>query len=116
MENFQTEVNVPPGMRIQFQLHYHEMIRRKLSSYEHVISVKPGRLAKHMEVKQSWGVEAELHGESLLRKLQFSGRCLCPWQVTWNWINFRIPYNPNHSGILRANHGCGGTARDHQLS
>lgn len=61
MENFQTEVNVPPGMRIQFQLHYHEMIRRKLSSYEHVISVKPGRLAKHMEVKQSWGVEAELH-------------------------------------------------------
>uniref|UniRef100_A0A803WB33 Inter-alpha-trypsin inhibitor heavy chain 2 n=1 Tax=Ficedula albicollis TaxID=59894 RepID=A0A803WB33_FICAL len=50
MENFQTEVNVPPGMRIQFQLHYHEMIRRKLSSYEHVISVKPGRLAKHMEV------------------------------------------------------------------
>uniref|UniRef100_A0A8C5JTJ1 Inter-alpha-trypsin inhibitor heavy chain 2 n=1 Tax=Junco hyemalis TaxID=40217 RepID=A0A8C5JTJ1_JUNHY len=50
MENFQTEVNVPPGMRIQFQLHYHEMIRRKLSSYEHVISVKPGRLAKHLEV------------------------------------------------------------------
>ncbi|KAF2975955.1 hypothetical protein EK904_012683, partial [Melospiza melodia maxima] len=49
MENFQTEVNVPPGMRIQFQLHYHEMIRRKLSSYEHVISVKPGRLAKHLE-------------------------------------------------------------------
>ncbi|GAB0175502.1 inter-alpha-trypsin inhibitor heavy chain H2 [Grus japonensis] len=50
MENFKTEVNVPPGMRIQFELHYHEMIRRKLSSYEHVISVKPGRLAKHMEV------------------------------------------------------------------
>ncbi|KFW83429.1 Inter-alpha-trypsin inhibitor heavy chain H2, partial [Manacus vitellinus] len=50
MENFQTEVNVPPGMKIQFQLHYHEMIRRRLSSYEHLISVKPGRLAKHMEV------------------------------------------------------------------
>uniref|UniRef100_A0A8C0EMD2 Inter-alpha-trypsin inhibitor heavy chain 2 n=1 Tax=Bubo bubo TaxID=30461 RepID=A0A8C0EMD2_BUBBB len=50
MENFQTEVNVPPGTRIQFELHYHEMIRRKLSSYEHIISVKPGRLAKHMEV------------------------------------------------------------------
>ncbi|PKK29065.1 inter-alpha-trypsin inhibitor heavy chain 2 [Columba livia] len=50
MENFKTEVNVPPGTRIQFELHYHEMIRRKLSSYEHVISVKPGRLAKHMEV------------------------------------------------------------------
>uniref|UniRef100_A0A8C3QBE5 Inter-alpha-trypsin inhibitor heavy chain 2 n=1 Tax=Geospiza parvula TaxID=87175 RepID=A0A8C3QBE5_GEOPR len=56
MENFQTEVNVPPGMRIQFQLHYHEMIRRKLSSYEHVISVKPGRLAKHLEVKQTQGL------------------------------------------------------------
>ncbi|RLW02000.1 hypothetical protein DV515_00007599 [Chloebia gouldiae] len=54
MENFQTEVNVPPGMRIQFQLHYHEMIRRKLSSYEHIISVKPGRLAKHMEAHVSF--------------------------------------------------------------
>uniref|UniRef100_A0A8B9C9J9 Inter-alpha-trypsin inhibitor heavy chain 2 n=1 Tax=Anser brachyrhynchus TaxID=132585 RepID=A0A8B9C9J9_9AVES len=50
MENFKTEVNVPPGTRIQFELHYQEMIRRKLSSYEHVISMKPGRLAKHMEV------------------------------------------------------------------
>ncbi|KAI1239520.1 hypothetical protein IHE44_0012645 [Lamprotornis superbus] len=54
MENFQTEVNVPPGMRIQFQLHYHEMIRRKLSSYEHIISVKPGRLAKHLEAHVSF--------------------------------------------------------------
>uniref|UniRef100_A0A493TAV8 Inter-alpha-trypsin inhibitor heavy chain 2 n=1 Tax=Anas platyrhynchos platyrhynchos TaxID=8840 RepID=A0A493TAV8_ANAPP len=50
MENFKTEVNVPPGTRIQFELHYQEMIRRKLSSYEHVISMRPGRLAKHMEV------------------------------------------------------------------
>ncbi|OXB64338.1 hypothetical protein ASZ78_004971 [Callipepla squamata] len=50
MENFKTEVNVPPGTRIQFELHYQEMIRRKLSSYEHIISLKPGRLAKHMEV------------------------------------------------------------------
>uniref|UniRef100_A0A8C4JZQ1 Inter-alpha-trypsin inhibitor heavy chain 2 n=1 Tax=Dromaius novaehollandiae TaxID=8790 RepID=A0A8C4JZQ1_DRONO len=50
MENFKTEVNVPPGTKIQFELHYQEMIRRKLSSYEHTISVKPGRLAKHLEV------------------------------------------------------------------
>uniref|UniRef100_A0A7M4DY99 Inter-alpha-trypsin inhibitor heavy chain 2 n=1 Tax=Crocodylus porosus TaxID=8502 RepID=A0A7M4DY99_CROPO len=50
MENFRTEVNVPGGTKVQFQIHYQEMIRRRLSSYEHTISLRPGRLAKHLEV------------------------------------------------------------------
>lgn len=50
MENFNTEVNIPPGAKVQFELHYQEMKWRKLGSYEHKIHLQPGRLAKHLEV------------------------------------------------------------------
>ncbi|XP_027674761.2 inter-alpha-trypsin inhibitor heavy chain H2 [Chelonia mydas] len=50
MENFKAELNVPGGMKVQFEIHYQEVIRRKLGSYEYVISLQPGRLAKHLEV------------------------------------------------------------------
>ncbi|XP_054844225.1 inter-alpha-trypsin inhibitor heavy chain H2 isoform X2 [Eublepharis macularius] len=50
MENFKAELNVPGGTKVQFEIHYQEPIRRKLSSYEHVIPLQPGRLAKHLEV------------------------------------------------------------------
>uniref|UniRef100_A0ACB8FMI5 Uncharacterized protein n=2 Tax=Sphaerodactylus townsendi TaxID=933632 RepID=A0ACB8FMI5_9SAUR len=50
MENFKAELNVPGGTKVQFEIHYQETIRRKLSSYEHIIPVQPGRLAKHLEV------------------------------------------------------------------
>ncbi|XP_077196420.1 inter-alpha-trypsin inhibitor heavy chain H2 isoform X3 [Paroedura picta] len=50
MENFKAELNVPGGTTVQFEIHYQEQIRRKLSSYEHVIPLQPGRLAKHLEV------------------------------------------------------------------
>ncbi|XP_063164515.1 inter-alpha-trypsin inhibitor heavy chain H2 isoform X2 [Candoia aspera] len=50
MENFKAELNVPSGTKVQFEIHYQEPIRRKLSTYEHIIPVQPGRLAKHVEV------------------------------------------------------------------
>ncbi|XP_066489836.1 inter-alpha-trypsin inhibitor heavy chain H2 [Tiliqua scincoides] len=50
MENFKAELNVPGGTKVQFEIHYQELIRRKLSSYEHLIPLQPGRLAKHLEV------------------------------------------------------------------
>uniref|UniRef100_A0A674J2I5 Inter-alpha-trypsin inhibitor heavy chain 2 n=1 Tax=Terrapene triunguis TaxID=2587831 RepID=A0A674J2I5_9SAUR len=50
MENFKAELNVPGGMKVQFEIHYQEVMRRKLGSYEYVIPLQPGRLAKHLEV------------------------------------------------------------------
>ncbi|XP_040823949.1 inter-alpha-trypsin inhibitor heavy chain H2 [Ochotona curzoniae] len=58
MESFQTEVNVPPGAKVQFELHYEEVKWRKLGSYEHRIHLQPGRLAKHLEVNV-WIVEPQ---------------------------------------------------------
>ncbi|ERE80569.1 inter-alpha-trypsin inhibitor heavy chain H2-like protein [Cricetulus griseus] len=58
MENFNTEVNIPPGAKVQFELHYQEMKWRKLGSYEHKIHLQPGRLAKHLEVNV-WIVEPQ---------------------------------------------------------
>ncbi|GAB1285960.1 Inter-alpha-trypsin inhibitor heavy chain H2 [Apodemus speciosus] len=50
MENFNTEVNIPPGAKVQFELHYQEVKWRKLGSYEHKIHLQPGKLAKHLEL------------------------------------------------------------------
>ncbi|XP_068963010.1 inter-alpha-trypsin inhibitor heavy chain H2-like [Petaurus breviceps papuanus] len=58
MENFKIEVNVLPGSNVQFELHYQEVKWRKLGSYEHKLHLKPGRLAKHLEV-DVWIVEPQ---------------------------------------------------------
>lgn len=58
MENFNTEVNIPPGAKVQFELHYQEVKWRKLGSYEHKIHLQPGKLAKHLEVNV-WIVEPQ---------------------------------------------------------
>uniref|UniRef100_A0A8C8RK91 Inter-alpha-trypsin inhibitor heavy chain 2 n=1 Tax=Pelusios castaneus TaxID=367368 RepID=A0A8C8RK91_9SAUR len=50
MENFKAELNVPGGTKVQFEIHYQEVIQRKLGTYEHVIPLQPGRLAKQLEV------------------------------------------------------------------
>uniref|UniRef100_A0A8D2L0D9 Inter-alpha-trypsin inhibitor heavy chain 2 n=1 Tax=Varanus komodoensis TaxID=61221 RepID=A0A8D2L0D9_VARKO len=50
MENFKAELNVPGGTKVQFEIHYQQPIRRKLSTYEHVVPLQPGRLAKQLEV------------------------------------------------------------------
>ena len=57
MEDFKTEVSIAPGAKVQFELHYQEVKWRKLGSYEHRVHLKPGRLAKHLEVSppsSSW--------------------------------------------------------------
>uniref|UniRef100_A0A667ZLJ9 Inter-alpha-trypsin inhibitor heavy chain 2 n=1 Tax=Myripristis murdjan TaxID=586833 RepID=A0A667ZLJ9_9TELE len=51
METFKTEVHVPPGSNIEFELHYQEMMHRKLSSYEHTLHLQPGRLVPQFQVK-----------------------------------------------------------------
>ncbi|XP_034366318.1 inter-alpha-trypsin inhibitor heavy chain H2 isoform X1 [Arvicanthis niloticus] len=58
MENFNTEVNIPPGAKVQFELHYQEVKWRKLGSYEHKIHLQPGKLAKHLEVNV-WIIEPQ---------------------------------------------------------
>ncbi|KAM4828462.1 inter-alpha-trypsin inhibitor heavy chain H2 [Thomomys bottae] len=58
MENFKTEVNILPGAKAQFELHYQEVKWRKLGSYEHRLHLQPGRLAKHLEVNV-WIIEPQ---------------------------------------------------------
>ncbi|KAI5929202.1 inter-alpha-trypsin inhibitor heavy chain H2 [Manis javanica] len=58
MENFKTEVNILPGAKVQFELHYQEVKWRNLGSYEHRLHLQPGRLAKHLEV-DVWIIEPQ---------------------------------------------------------
>ncbi|XP_067437287.1 inter-alpha-trypsin inhibitor heavy chain H2 [Thunnus thynnus] len=50
METFKTEVHVPPGSSIEFELHYQEMMLRKLGFYEHSLYLQPGRLVPQFQV------------------------------------------------------------------
>ncbi|XP_037551824.1 inter-alpha-trypsin inhibitor heavy chain H2 [Nematolebias whitei] len=50
LETFKTEVHVPPGSNIEFELHYQEMMERKLGFYEHFLYLQPGRLVPHFQV------------------------------------------------------------------
>lgn len=50
METFKTEVHVPPGSNIEFELNYQEMMQRKLGVYEHQLYLQPGRLVPHLQV------------------------------------------------------------------
>lgn len=53
METFKTEVHVPPGSSIEFELHYQEMMSRKLGIYEHMLHLQPGRLVPNFQVSVS---------------------------------------------------------------
>ncbi|XP_075967434.1 inter-alpha-trypsin inhibitor heavy chain H2 [Anarhichas minor] len=50
METFKMEVHVPPGSNIEFELHYQEMMQRRLGSYEHLLYLQPGRLVPQFQV------------------------------------------------------------------
>ncbi|XP_030629348.1 inter-alpha-trypsin inhibitor heavy chain H2 isoform X2 [Chanos chanos] len=50
METFKTEVHVPAGSNVEFELHYQEMMHRKLGFYEHVLHLQPGRLVPVLQV------------------------------------------------------------------
>lgn len=49
METFKTEVHVPSGSNIEFELHYQEMMHRKLGHYEHNLYLQPGRLVPQFQ-------------------------------------------------------------------
>ncbi|KAK7149476.1 hypothetical protein R3I94_008956 [Phoxinus phoxinus] len=50
METFRTEVHVPPGSKVEFELHYQEMMQRKLGFYQHTLHIQPGRLVPQLQV------------------------------------------------------------------
>ncbi|KAI7791891.1 putative inter-alpha-trypsin inhibitor heavy chain H2 [Triplophysa rosa] len=50
METFKTEVHVPPGSKVEFELHYQEMLQRKLGFYKHTLHIQPGRLVPLLQV------------------------------------------------------------------
>ncbi|XP_026086395.1 inter-alpha-trypsin inhibitor heavy chain H2 [Carassius auratus] len=50
MEMFKTEVHVPPGNKVEFELHYQEMMQRKLGVYQHTLHLQPGRLVPQLQV------------------------------------------------------------------
>ncbi|KAK2892633.1 hypothetical protein Q8A67_012621 [Cirrhinus molitorella] len=50
METFKTEVHVPPGSKVEFELHYQEMMQRKLGVYKHTLHLQPGRLVPLLQV------------------------------------------------------------------
>uniref|UniRef100_H3AMP0 Inter-alpha-trypsin inhibitor heavy chain 2 n=1 Tax=Latimeria chalumnae TaxID=7897 RepID=H3AMP0_LATCH len=50
MENFKGEVSVPAGSKIYFELHYEQVMRRKLGVYEQLIFLQPGKLVQNLQV------------------------------------------------------------------
>lgn len=83
MENFKTEVNILPGAKVQFELHYQEVKWRNLGSYEHRLHLQPGRLAKHLEVSMDLRGAQWCHAYSSSTQWRLSGGqrslwCLMP--------------------------------------
>ncbi|XP_072530252.1 inter-alpha-trypsin inhibitor heavy chain H2 [Salminus brasiliensis] len=50
LETFKTEVHVPAGSKVEFELHYQELMQRKLGSYTHTLHIQPGRLVPLLQV------------------------------------------------------------------
>ncbi|XP_060758969.1 inter-alpha-trypsin inhibitor heavy chain H2 [Neoarius graeffei] len=50
LETFKTEVHVPAGSKVEFELHYQELMQRKLGFYTHTLHIQPGRLVPHLQV------------------------------------------------------------------
>ncbi|KAK1169050.1 hypothetical protein AOXY_G9978 [Acipenser oxyrinchus oxyrinchus] len=50
MEMFKTEVHVPEGSKIQFEIHYQGMMQRKLGVYEYNLNLQPGKLVPQFQV------------------------------------------------------------------
>lgn len=76
METFKTEVHVPPGSKVEFELHYQEMLQRKLGFYTHTLHIQPGRLVPLLQVSftHMWHKHGHKHGHkqacaSLIRTL-----------------------------------------------
>ncbi|XP_070558043.1 inter-alpha-trypsin inhibitor heavy chain H3-like [Ptychodera flava] len=47
---FKVAINVAGGSKISFELTYQEMLQRRLSTYEHRISIRPGQIVKRLKI------------------------------------------------------------------
>lgn len=86
MENFNTEVNIPPGAKVQFELHYQEVKWRKLGSYEHKIHLQPGRLAKHLEVSLGLYSQQQCASSLLYFCCRYHWRCFMALALKGNTV------------------------------
>lgn len=95
METFKTEVHVPPGSNIEFELHYQELMSRKLGMYDHSLYLQPGRLVPNFQVRRSPGGFPYAYVQSCLTsdpRLSLGGRPHL-W-AKWHLLG----RNPSHAG------------------
>uniref|UniRef100_A0A8C4IL13 Inter-alpha-trypsin inhibitor heavy chain 2 n=1 Tax=Dicentrarchus labrax TaxID=13489 RepID=A0A8C4IL13_DICLA len=82
METFKTEVHVPPGSHIEFELHYQEMMHRRLGFYEHSLYLQPGRLVPQFQVDvyifEPKGITMVQTPSTLGEQFLYDSLCLCP--------------------------------------
>ncbi|XP_048462354.1 inter-alpha-trypsin inhibitor heavy chain H3-like [Rhincodon typus] len=50
MEKFKVSVNVAPAKKVNFELTYEELLKRKLGKYEMILRVKPMQLVNHFQI------------------------------------------------------------------
>ncbi|XP_048404204.1 inter-alpha-trypsin inhibitor heavy chain H3-like isoform X2 [Stegostoma tigrinum] len=50
MEKFKVSVNVAPAKKVNFELTYEELLKRKLGKYEMILKVKPMQLVNHFQI------------------------------------------------------------------
>ncbi|XP_043563772.1 inter-alpha-trypsin inhibitor heavy chain H3-like [Chiloscyllium plagiosum] len=50
MEKFQVSVNIAPAKKVNFELIYEELLKRKLGKYEMILRVKPKQLVNHFQI------------------------------------------------------------------
>uniref|UniRef100_A0A8D3A0G3 Inter-alpha-trypsin inhibitor heavy chain 2 n=1 Tax=Scophthalmus maximus TaxID=52904 RepID=A0A8D3A0G3_SCOMX len=109
METFKTEVHVPPGSHIEFELHYQEMMYRRLGFYEHTLYLQPGRLVPQFQVDvyiyEPKGISSVLTPNGLGE--QFTGL----FKVTSTKDKAHIVFKPNLQQQRRCDN-CSGSAID----
>ncbi|XP_054480296.1 inter-alpha-trypsin inhibitor heavy chain H2 isoform X2 [Anoplopoma fimbria] len=109
METFKTEVHVPPGSNIEFELHYQEMMTRRLGSYEHSLYLQPGRLVPQFQVDV---YIYEPKGISLVETVNTLGEQFAELiQVTQSKDKAHIVFKPNIQQQRKCDN-CTGTAID----
>ncbi|XP_068162662.1 inter-alpha-trypsin inhibitor heavy chain H2 [Antennarius striatus] len=93
LDNFQAEVVVPAGTIVEFEIHYEEMLRRKLSFYEHSLHLHPGRLVPNFQVDV---YIYEPKGISLVQHMNnFQGQFSDLVKVTTTEYKAHVVFKPN---------------------
>lgn len=68
MEKFSVSVNVAAAGKVNFELHYEQLLDRKLGKYELIIKVKPKQLVKDFQVKSPSTVLSICHDQVIFRR------------------------------------------------